>query len=272
MNRLRNYLPLPTVLLSGAVMMGAPAQARAAFQIRVTEVDSTNHVIGTSLTSGVQANGNGTLQIFNTATTDFSIVATSNIVTTGGFTTSHSETMNITYTGATVGATGPKLLIEFIGDAYGAPPTSTALIINNASPSTSGLVVNSVVQSSSVVNGNQVGSGIAAAPSVGSAYTGYFTSGLLGTTTSSGMVGSSTSGVLMPNPGVGPAFGLTTPFTFYQVYTYSNFGTTGEASALSAGSSVTNTPAPVGLVLALTGLPALGAFGWMRRRKAGPAA
>jgi len=271
MNRYRNSLPLVALLL-GAVLFAAPTAAHAGLQIRFTEVDSTNHVIGTSTTSTVQVNTNGTLQLFNSSTTDFSITTANNITTTGGVVTAHSETINVTYNGATLGASGPKLLVEFIGDGYLAPPSSTAFITNNASPSNSGLTVNSVTQSSSVVNGNQVGSGIAAGPVTGTVYTGYFTSGLLGTSNSSGAVGANTSGVLLPNPGVGPQFALTTPFTFYQEYSFSNFGTTGQAVALSAGSNVTNTPAPAGLVLALAALPVLGIGAWVRRRKAAPTA
>jgi hypothetical protein len=266
MKRFCKYMPHVAAALVGAAMLGAPSQAHAGFQIRFTEVDSTNHVIGTT-TSLVQANGNGTLQSFNTLVGDFSITAANNIVTTGGSVTAHSETINLTYNGATLGSGGPKLLVEFIGDGYVAPPSSTAFITNNSSPSSSGLTVHSVTQSSSVVNGNQVGGGIAAGPAVGSVYTTYFTAGQLGTTTSTGAVGADTSGVLVPNPGVGPNFGLTTPFTFYQEYSFSNFGTTNQALSLSAGSNVMNTPAPAGFVLALTGLPFLGGFGWLRRRK-----
>jgi hypothetical protein len=270
MSRIK-FLSLVAALLTGVAMLGAPAQVRAGLQIRFTEVDSSGNVIATT-TSSVQANGNGTLQSFNTSLGDFSITAANNIVTTGGLVTAHSETINITYNGATLGATGPKLLVEYIGDGYVAPPSSTAFITNNASPSNSGLTVNSVKQSSSVVNGNQVGAGIAAGPAIGSAYAGYFTSGLLGTSVSNGSVGANTSGVLLPNPGQGPQFGLTTPFTFYQEYSFSNFGNTNQAVSLSAGSNVTNTPAPAGLLLALTGLPAMGAFSWLRRRKAVPPA
>jgi hypothetical protein len=269
MRRIRNFLPVAVAaLLGGAVILGAPAQARANLQIRFTEVDSTNHVIATT-TSSVQANGNNSFQSFNTSLGDFSITAANNITTTGGFVTAHSETINLTYNGATLGSSGPKLLVEYIGDGYVAPPSSTAFITNNSSPSSSGLTVNSVSQSSSVISGNQVGSGIAAAPAVGSVYTSYFAAGvLLGTTVSTGAVGSGTSGVLTPNPGIGPNFALTTPFTFYQIYGFSNFGTTNQAGSLSAGSNVSSVPAPAALVLALTGLPVLGVSGWLRRRRA----
>jgi len=267
MNRFRNFLPLVAVLAVG-VVLAAPGSAKASFQIRFTEVDSSNKVIATA-TSAVQSNTGGiTFQAFNTSLADFTVTAANNIATTGGFITSHSETINITYNGSTIGAGGPKLLVEFIGDNYLAPPTSLAFITSNASPSSAGLSINSITMASSVINGNTIGGGLVA-PVIGSTYTGAITAGLLGTTNLSGSSGVNTSAVLTPNPGVGPNFGLSTPFTFYQSYSFSNFGQTGVAAqAFSAGSSVSAVPAPAGLVLALTGLPALGAIGWLRRRKA----
>jgi len=64
---------------------------------------------------------------------------------------------------------------------------------------------------------------------------------------------------------------ITTPFSFYQVYTISGFGNSNATGNVSMGTSVNATPAPAGLVLALTGMLVLGVFGWRRRRSAASA-
>jgi hypothetical protein len=72
---------------------------------------------------------------------------------------------------------------------------------------------------------------------------------------------------LTPNPVTGAGFNQSgSRFSFYQAYTFNDFTTTG-AGSLSSGSSinVSAVPAPAGLILALTGLPAVA---WIRRRKA----
>jgi len=250
------FLPFVAAVLTGVAMLGAQQQARANFIIRATDLTSGNVVNATATTTGLSAgDGSGSL-VFNSAVGNFTITLVTNIATTGPGFTSASQTLNVTYTGPT-GVNSDKLIVEVLGNMFSNPTSPPpAVITSNGSPSTSGLMASSVTMTSGVISGNVVALGAA----------GTTLGGQLGMTTGTGSMGSSSS-VLSPNPVNGPTFAIPNPFTFYQTYTFNGFTNTAEAGSLSAGSTV-STPAPAGVLLAAAGLPLLGGYGWLRRRKA----
>ncbi len=251
------FLPFLAAMLTGVVMVGASQQARADFIIRATDLDSTNAVVADVTTTGLSAaNGSGSL-VFANAVGNFTITLVTNIATTGTGFTAASQTVNITYTGPT-GASSDTLIIEVLGNDFSNPTSPpNASITSNASPSTDGLEVSSVTMTSGVLSGTVTALGAA----------GTTLGGQFGETTGTGTMGAASS-VLMPNPVTGASFPIpSSPFSFYQTYTFSGFNSTNEAGSLSAGSTVSS-PAPAALVLAAAGLPMLGGYGWLRRRKA----
>jgi len=207
-------------------------------------------------TGGSAADGSGALT-FNSSVGNFSITLVTNIATTGPGFTAASQTLNITYNGPT-GPTSDRLIVEVLGNMFTNPTApAVSVITSNGSPSTSGLAATNVTMTSGVIAGNVLALGAA----------GTTLGGQLGTSTGTGSMGNASS-VLTPNPITGASFAIVNPFSFYQTYTISGFANSGLAGSLSAGSTVSSVPAPAGLVLALAGLPVLGAAGWMRRRKA----
>jgi hypothetical protein len=259
---------ITSVMLALGVL-GFASSANAAFtlQIRVTAFDSGGTIIGASSTSAVFgpfATPPGVGPAVHAATVgSFNVVLANNISNENflgsGF-TSHTLTANITYGGAVfdtvAGTDSEKLVVEFIGIGYGTPPAGDVFVVSNASPSEGTLSADSVVFVSGVSNANAGLPGI-----VGD------TSGLVAAsiTTQTGTMGPAST-ILTPNPDVSDTFAIANPFSFYQSMTFDNFTSTGNG-AQSAG-SVVGVPAPAGLVLALAGLPVLGGYGWLRRRKA----
>jgi hypothetical protein len=237
-----------------AVALGASSQTRADFTIRATEVSSGGVVEKSDLQTKT-SNPAGFFNYSSTILPDFTVTLVTHITTTGAGFSSASTTININYTGPT-GANSDKLIIEVLSNNFSNPTApATSVITSNGSPSTSGLLANSLVMTSGVVaNGATLG---AAGTTLG---------GQLGMTTGTGSIGSASS-LLSPNPVTGATFSIANPFSFYQTYTFSGFGNSGQAGSLSAGSTVAAVPAPAGLVLALAGLPVFG-LGWLRRRKA----
>jgi len=235
---------------------------RAAFIIRATDVLSNSSVNASVTDTGSSAvDGSGFLTFGHTVG-NFSITLVTNIATTGPGFTSASETINITYNGPVV-PNSDTLIIEILGNNF-SNPTAPALseITSNASPSTSGLLagdttMTGVTMTSGVIAGNVVALG-AAGTTLGSQ---------LGMTTGTGTMGGASS-ILTPNPITGAQFNIVNPFSFYQTFTVTGFGNTAAAGSISAGSTVSSVPAPAGLMLALTGLPVLGASRWLRRRQA----
>jgi len=252
-------LRLLTAVLVGAALLGTANPARANFILRATDVNSGGAVIASVTDTGLSAvDGSGSL-IFSHVVGNFSIVLLTIVAATGPDFTSVGETLNIAYIGPT-GATSDKLIIEMLGNLFTNPDSpDLSDITSNASPSTSGLLASSVIMTSGVVAGNVVALGAA----------GTTLGGQLGMTTATGTMGSAPS-VLTPNPVIGSTFNIANPFSFYQTYTISGFGTSGLPGSLSAGSTVSvvsSVSAPAGLVMVLTGLPLLGVGGWLRRRR-----
>jgi hypothetical protein len=255
----RMYKFVVAALAVAAVLTG-PGSARADLFIRVSSFTAGGTLLDQQTDSVVLSNPmpaasnqshtfvlNGGF-ILGIGTSNFSTVATGS--------TSHSETMNLTYFGTTGAGLSSRLIVEFLGTNYGTPVSPpNASITSNGSPSTAGLSANSVTMQSGVSVANALLPGTAGS-----------TAGLLGLTSSTGSMGSASS-VLTPNPVTGAGFNQSgSRFSFYQAYTFTDFTTTG-AGSLSAGTSinVSAVPAPAGLILALTGLPAVA---WIRRRKA----
>jgi hypothetical protein len=267
MIHLRKFLLLGVAALVGVAVLGASTPAHADFTIRATDVSSAGLVsANVTQTGSSNADGSGML-VFSSAVGNFSITLVTDIATTGPGFTSASETVNITYTGP-IGASSDKLIVEVLGNKFGNPTTGTSsTITSNASPSTSGLAASSVTMTSGVVsdsptlNSQSVG-GAPAAP----------LSPQLGTTTGTGSMGNASS-VLTPNPVTGAAFSIpSSPFSFYQTFTFNGFTNTNQAGSLSAGSTVSAVPEPGGIALVLTGLSAVAGGGLLRRRKAVPSA
>jgi len=248
-----------------AALFGSAASADAAYQIRVTSVNGAGTVVGTTTFNGTQnADGSGVTLGSSSSLPGFSLTIVNDIGTSGPNFVSSSFTLNVTYTG-TVTAAGPpattsnKLIVEVLASNLSAPPVgATSFITSNGSPSTSGLRANSVVMTSGVISGNAVFG--AAGTTLG---------GQLGATLGTGTMGNGiVSSVLNPNPANGVTFAIPSdPFTFYQTYTLSGFTNRNQTGSLSAGSTLSATPAPAGLVLALAGMPVFGLGAYIRRRR-----
>jgi len=258
MLRVFKLLPQAAVLLAGAVLLATPPPAQASFQLRATSYDASGNLVSSQIQNS--GGGPGSAQVASFSLSDFSVTIVTNISNTGPGFSSHSSTVNLTYNGP-AGATSHTLLVEVLGDSYTNPTAGTLSVISsNGSPSTSGLLANNVQMTSGVINGNVAlgANATLATTPLGSQ---------LGMTTGVGTMGSASS-VLVPNPASGSPFAIANPFTFYQTYTFGLFQTSGQSGSLTAGSTVVATPAPAGLVLALSGLPVLGGAGWLRRRTA----
>lgn len=261
---LNKALPL-VALLVGAAILGASTQARADFQVilRGTEYNSSGVAEFTSSTTFTSPtspfSGNVTLSVG-----DFNITMISNITNTGSGSTKHSSTINLNYTGTT-GSNSDSLLVEVLGSNYVSPSVGPAVISSNGSPSTTGLSANSLTMTSGVINTDPTSLTTVTAGTTTLAGTPLGSQ--LGMTTGTGSMGAASS-VLQPNPAGGSVFTIANPFAFYQTYTFSGFTTTNDSGSFSSGSTVSTVPAPASLLLLLTGLPALGGYSWLRRRKA----
>jgi len=255
--RFRNVLPV--VVAAVAAMLGGPDSARAGYSFRVTELNGAGQVVATQTQTGL---GNAASFTF-TGLTDFDVTLVNNLTITGGGVT--KATPGFSINALNPGSIGKSVLIEVLGDSFVNPSVGTASFISaNAGPSANTLAA-SLTYDSSVINGNAA---LTAAPSVGSSYSGI-TAALLGTVELKGSMGNNVSSLLTPNPGQGSNFTIGGPFSFYQTILIGNVTTAGTGS-FSSATTVQPTPAPAGLVLGLTGMPVLGLFGWLRRRKAAP--
>jgi len=251
------------MVLAIAAFAFATTQAHATLYMRTTEYDSTGTQIGQHVTPSVPfVPPNGSISD-NFSLGAFTVVISSNIVTSSDGTTHHSETINTHYTGGT-GGSSESLLVEFLGTAYTSPGSSppNAFVSSNASPSTSGLAASSVAMYSGITSLTSLGAGAVTFATVSS----NVNSPASSLTTGLGSMGNSSS-VLLPNPANSPSFSLTAPFNFYQALTFSGFTNTGLDGSISAGSSVTSVPEPSTVALAAAGLPILGLFCARRRRQ-----
>jgi len=265
MFRLRKFLSLMAVPLIGAAILAAPSQAHATFTLQIRATEYTGTGSGAPENSTATATSSGPSPLFTSANlslADFSINIVTSILTSGtGMLTGTSTTINMTWNGTNPGNT---VLVEVLATMLAIPPGGPAAITSNASPSTSGLAAASVTMTSGVMAGTS-----SLNPEPGTALGATPLAGQLGMTTGTGSMGSASS-VLVPNPATnGGVFMVPTGgYSFYQTFNLNTFSMNGgPAGSLSSGSQVVPVPAPAGLVLLVSGLPALGGFQWLRRRK-----
>jgi hypothetical protein len=252
MFRIRNILPL-AALLVGAAILGAPAQARAFFQISVF-VDGTNQ--------GVTTTGSAINFGVNATVTDFTVVVGS-LTNFPGTSASAFETntTNNSVTATTSFATSHTVTIVVSENFWTAPGGPVLL-----SSSAGGSIVDAVDGGFSVAATNQ----------------GFVdNSNTLATTVSPGGVSTTKANasaslggvgtdplVYSPSPATQTASGGT-PFALTQVfvYTFSAGAGAGDSAGGSGTVSVTTVPAPSEFVLGLTAIPFLGIGAWLRRRR-----
>jgi hypothetical protein len=270
----RTFMNLRWIKLAAAAAVAylafSASAARADFQliIRATEYNSSGVAEASQSANTSSATSPFQLTaVFQNATAlpDFTITVVTNTVNSGSGSTHHGITINVTYNGPT-GSSSDSLLIEVLGSNYNDPvKPDFSQISSNASPSTSGLAANSLVMTSGVINTNPTS--LNTVTNGTTTLTNTPLDSQSGETTGSGSIGSASS-VLLPNPVTGSVFNINNPFAFYQTYTFSGFTNTAQNATLSGGSTVAPVPEPATCLLLLTGLPVLGGYGWLRRRKA----
>lgn len=253
MFRFQNFLPLIGTALAGAAVFGMPAPTQADFTVRVTDVNSVSGTSTSTQTLVAPTGAGNFVGLFNNVG-NFTVNIVTAIANTGPGFSSASETLNITR-GSGNGT--DTLIVEILDNNFSNPTApSVSFISSNGSPSTAGLIATSVIMTSGVLaNGATLG------------LAGTTLGGQLGETIGAGTMGSGSS-VLTPNPVTGASFPIFNQFSFYQTYSISGFNNDkGSTGSLSAGSSVTATPEPGTVAMALTALPLLG-LAYARRRRA----
>jgi len=233
----------------------AVTDARADLFLRITVFNSANVAIGTN-TFTVAMNpqtGFGTIN-GGLIAGGFNVTANSGLNSLqGGTMIQHTHTINFNYSGPT-GAGSERLVVEMMGTNYNAPLGPVAFT-SNGSPSQSGGATSLVAMSSGASLSN---AGLPGTPgSLAGLAAGSITSG-------TGTLGSASS-VLVPNPSnngpvtMGPGL-----YSFYQVFTFSSFGSTGLGS-MSGAASLSSVPEPTTMVGAFVGLACIGVARWRRR-------
>jgi hypothetical protein len=237
MIRVRNFLPLAATALVGAAVLGAPSQAHATMQLswsvnsNLLGSDPTNTIIG-SLVNNVA----------------------------GGFTVTGSAV------GTNSGAFGPNTAgmdLSTISITAAGPSTLTLYLTQNGltSPLGPGLLTAAIT-----------GQFLAGSGTVSMVAYGNDTNLLYG----NGATQSGTSPAIGPPNNVAtPSFGLgssgsvaftaTNPYSMTEIITI-NFTSSGTVSLSSDGKTTFSNPAPMGLVLFLSGSPLMG-LAYLRRRK-----
>jgi len=253
MFRFRKSMTLMAIL-AGLAMAGLASPAQAAFEISVY-VNGVNQ--------GVSASGSntaffaiGSVTGFNYNISSFtnwsgtpasgveSNTANNQITVTAPITTPETVTIVISESGW-VAPTGPLALSSSAGGSIASAAGSLTMSATNQ-----GFVDSSF------------GNGVAGLNPAG-------TSTTLANASATSTPGNTGTLNYNPSPSTVLAAGGT-PFTLTQVFTFSA-GTgqtvaTGSTFDVSGSVSVAPVPVPAGLVLALTGLPCLGAGTWLRRR------
>jgi len=237
MNRFCKFMPHMMAALIGAAMLVVPNQARAAFAVRIT--DSVTGPGGVTIMDNAAGDIDGRSGFMNVNYNDsaYSVIGTFSFTNAPG--TASLGILDSNYSLNTFGSTGGAAKLEV---------SSTGVTAPSGNPLTF----------QSLLNGNGSGSGtLSAASSITSSQTLFDTTP--GNTVSTGPFNINGS-----YSGSGNAsYTLGTPYTITNVLTFNlsrDSTTTGDLQSTVAA------PAPAGLVLALTGLPALGA--WARRRRA----
>jgi len=240
MSRFRKYLPGLVAALVGVAMLGVPNQARATFQLRYSTTGQGGLAAATIITDGGAGDIDG--------------------LANGSITTA-------TITGLTIHASSTSFI-----------STGLSTLDLQVSGTADGNPLNLVVQAS--ING------ITTAPSP-QILTHTYGGSILppgGTTTSDTWV-SQLNTTFTTSPSVahsgpmnlnGPTdvmnFSATVPYSMTTQISVTGSPILGSQLSLDSNNSITPTPAPAGLVLALTGMPVLGVGAWVRRRRTATAA
>jgi hypothetical protein len=263
MIRFRKYLLTVAAL---AALLGAPTLARADYAVRVIDdgvvFNDTNH----GGTIGVLVMGNSLT--FTGSTTHFSITNGSGLSNNpGGLSTSNLDLSNNEQVNATFGSTGGMhtITIQVSQTGWTSPNVTPLMLMSSAGGSI----------------GNVAGTNPAAKTSVASTYQGFLdnTDTLFGMPVAGSTPLQSASQI---KTGVGtaplvfsPAEAVNmvpagTPFSLTDVLTFTftlDPGSGQDTANVSASTVAAVVPVPAGVILALTGLPVLGAGAWLRRRR-----
>jgi len=229
-NRFRSFLPLAAALV-GAVLLGAPSQARAGFTLTIAEGGGPSVVVNDNGV-GDSASASGLISFVGTVG-DFSIQASIGSSNAPGTAKLAQLTINNLSISA-LGFSGDKTLTITLQDDSFTSPTGHQGMESQLSVSL--LPVSSTVTFQSFLNGNG------------------------GTLLSLSGVGGKTA-----DDSVNIS---STPYTLENITTYTIHGAgSGNALTIQTTGITAVMPAPPGLLLALTGMPCLGLGCWLRRRK-----
>jgi len=237
MTRFRKFLPSMGALLVGAAILAAPAQAQATFQIRVSTDGGANF--------GAAVSDNQIGQDFNPATGIITINVGGLLVTattTGGTSQPLSTlTLNVSSTGVGTVASSTGLVVQASMDfLQTAPPPQT--LTSRFTDSTQPLLQTGFPTSRTWIDQSNT---------------------LFGTT--GGGIKLDT-GNLSPSSATNVySFSGSTPYSITTQIVTGPYDANTELSLNTTDRIVV--PVPAGLVLVLTGIPALGLGTWFRRRR-----
>jgi hypothetical protein len=244
MLRFRNYLPLVVVLV-GTVLLGAPAQSHAGFQMTLSDSDGNSRVINdNNIPAGTGMDLDPTTGniIFSGALGSFNIQISVGTSNSAANVQPAQLTINNTSISSTGYASSTTKTVTITLEDTGFTAPSTGLQAGMESQlSTTQLPVGSAVSFQSFLNG--VGGTVLNANTVGGSRV--------------------NEAVIIPS----------SPYTLKNVTTYSIQGQ-GAGSSLTVqttGITAVAVPAPAGLVLLASGIPALGLV-WLRRKMRAPTA
>jgi len=259
MLRIRNFMRLMAVLV-GTAILGAPSQARAAYQVNVYD----DGVLQGGITTFVSGNS----LVFFGSTTHFSISngsgLSNNPGTQGGSNLDLSSNEQINTTFGAAGGTH-TIRIELSQNGWTAP-TGTPLTLSSSAGGSTAYVA---------------GTNPLATQTISATYQGFldntntiFGQPVAGSTpiqTASTTQSSAGTAPLVFSPGasVNNLVPGGTPFSITDVlsFTFMLSAGSGQATANVSASTVASVPVPAGVVLALTGIPCLSVGTWLRRRR-----
>jgi len=255
MNRIRKFLPHMMAALVGATMLGAPAQARAGFNVQVYDDGA---LAASSFLNTIP----GLMWSFGATTTNFSVGGSANIQLLG------NGQLSVSYNDVVTTLTsGTHTLTLLVTNTEYMLPTGTPVRLTSAGGgSYIGGIGNTVVGNTLgfldpgnaefgqvTVNGN--GSVSPNAQSTPASTTGTIN-------------GTGGSVSMVYTPGTGSALVTSTvPFSLTNVSYFTFTGAAGDFANISNSVATTATPAPAGLVLAFSGLPVLGIGRWLKGRR-----
>jgi len=235
MNRFRNFLPLVAVL-AGAVVLGAPNTAKAAFSVRVTTT-AGSATIADGGAGDLDGLLNGSITV-NYGDSAYHLVGTISFTNAPG--SPNQAILDVSYNVNTFGTTGGAASLE---------ASATGFTLPNSNPETANLLL----------NGNGSGSGTLSAQGWVLQNGALFAQGgtVLGPlgpfNTNGGYSGSASA-----------SYNGATPYALTEKL---SFNLAANANTSGDGQLTVTVPAPAGLVLACAGLPFCAFAVWVRRRK-----